>query len=156
MRPIKTKFKKKTVNSKLSVQLMAGFKKFLISSSPYLVSLAVLGLFFGGVIAYALNSPAFQLEQVKILNIGTLTPEQSFKFCELIKGENLITLDLVGVQEVIKRKHPEFKEVHVARVLPNRVEVLLKRRTPAAQMAFSRFIQVDKDLVILPGSSATP
>lgn len=156
MKPVKAKSRKKTANSKISLHLMASAKKFLISSSPYLISLAVLGLFFGGVIAYALNSPAFQLEQVSILNIGTLTPEQSFKFCELRKGESLITLDLVNVQQVIKRRHPEFKEVLVRRVLPNRIEVLLKRRTPVAQVAYSRYVQVDKDLVILPGSSTVP
>lgn len=150
------KYKRKTSNSKLSIQLIAKTKKLLISSSPYLISLALLGLFFGCVFAYALNSPAFQLEEVKILNIGTMTPEQSFKFCELNKGENLITLDLVNVQQVIKRGHPEFKEVLVRRVLPNRIEVMLKRRTPVAQVSYSRYVQVDKDLVILPGSRTLP
>lgn len=148
--------RRKAFGSKFSIQIAAGVKKFLISSAPYLISLTVLGLFFGCVIAYALNSSAFRLEEVKILNIGTLTAEQSFNFCELKPGENLITLDLVNVQQIIKRKHPEFKEVLVRRVLPNRVEVILKRRTPVAQVVYSRFVQVDKDLVILPGSSVTP
>ena len=57
---------------------------------------------------------------------------------------------------MIKHKHPEFKEVLVRRVLPNRIEVMLKRRTPVAQVAYSRYVQVDKDLVILPGSSTAP
>src|SRR3989338_5067566 len=156
MKPVKTKYKRKTSNSKLSIQWIARAKKFLIASSPYLISLVVLGLFFGGVFAYALNSPAFHLEEVKILNGGTLTPGQSFKFCELNKGENLITLDLVNVQQVIKRRHPEFKEVLVRRVLPNRIEVMLKRRTPVAQVSYSRYVQVDKDLVIMPGSRVLP
>jgi len=116
----------------------------------------VIGVLFGTVIAYAINSPTFDLKEVEILNAGVLAPEQAFKFCELRKGENLITLDLVGVQQVIKRRHPEFKEVRVRRVLPSRIEVLLKRRTPVAQIAFSRYVQVDKDLVILPGSSSVP
>ena len=131
-------------------------RKTLFYSLPYILSLTALGVLFGGVVAYAVNSSTFQLEQVKILNIGTLTPEQSFQFSELRRGENLIQLDLVNVQQVIKRNHPEFKEVKVRRVLPNAVEILLKRRTPVAQVAFSRFVQVDKDLVVLPGSSTTP
>ncbi|MGH7198753.1 MAG: cell division protein FtsQ/DivIB [Candidatus Omnitrophota bacterium] len=131
-------------------------KHLLWALLPTLFSLAVAGCLFGGVVAYALSSPTFRLEEVRILNIGTITPDQAFKFCELQKGENLITLDLVGVQQVIRRKHPEFKEVRVRRVLPNRVEVLLKRRTPIAQVAFARYVQIDKDLVILPGSSPTP
>jgi len=138
------------------MKLTAGFKKFLFASAPYLISLTLIGVFFGGVIAYALNSPTFGLREVRILNVGALTPEQSFKFCELIPGENLITLDLVNVQQMIKRKHPEFKEVLVHRVLPNRVEVMLKRRTPVAQVVYGRYVQIDKDLVMLPGSAAMP
>lgn len=156
MRPIKAKSRKRTAGSKFSIPLVADVRKFLISSAPTLISLTVLGLFFGAVIATALNSTAFRLEKVRILNIGSLTSKQSFKFCELNKGENLITLDLVNVQQVIKRKHPEFKEVLVRRVLPNQIEVMLKRRTPVAQVAYSRYVQVDKDLVILPGSSRVP
>jgi cell division septal protein FtsQ len=128
----------------------------VLYSLPYILSLTVAGLLFGSVIAYAVGSPTFRLSEVKILNIGTLTQEQAFRFCELEPGENLIRLDLVNVQEVIKRKHPEFKEVRVRRVLPNRLEILLKRRTPAAQAFFSRYVQIDKDLVILPGSSPVP
>ena len=156
MKPIKTRSKKRTGNSRFSIKLFAGAQNFLIASAPYVISLAVIGVFFGGVIAYALNSPAFQLREVRILNAGTLTPQQSFTFCELNPGENLITLDLVNVQQMIKRKHPEFKEVLVHRVLPNRIEVTLKRRTPVAQVAYARYIQIDKDLVILPGSGLTP
>ncbi len=156
MKPIKAKTKKKPNSSRFSVKLAVGAQKFLLASAPYIISLAVIGIFFGGVIAYALNSPAFQLQEVKILNIGTMTPEQSFRFCGLNPGENLITLDLVSVQQMIKRSHQEYKEVLVRRVLPNRIEVVLKRRTPVAQVQYARFVQVDKDLVILPGSSTTP
>jgi cell division septal protein FtsQ len=62
----------------------------------------------------------------------------------------------VGVQQAIKTRHPEFREVYVHRVLPNRIEVLLKRRTPVAQASFSRFVQMDRDMVLLPGSSPAP
>ena len=156
VKPIKTKPKKKSAGSALSLKFLGGVRSLIISFLPYILSLALVGVLFGGVVAYAVNSPTFQLEEVVVLNIGTLTPDQSFAFCELRKGESLISLDLVNVQQVIKRKHPEFKEVRVRRVLPNRIEVLLKRRTPVAQIAFSRYVQVDKDLVILPGSNVTP
>jgi cell division septal protein FtsQ len=139
-----------------SLRWTGALRKLFFRSLPYVLSLATLGVLFGGVVAYAVNSSTFRLEQVRILNIGTLTNEQSFKFSELKRGENLIQLDLVNVQQVIKRSHPEFKEVKVRRVLPDRVEILLKRRTPVAQVAYSRYVQIDKDLVVLPGSSATP
>ncbi len=156
VKPIKTKTKRKASGSGFSVKLSGWLKSLFLSFLPYILSIALVAVLFGAIIVYAISSPTFRLEEVKVLNIGTLTSEQSFAFCELQKGENLITLDLVGVQQVIKRKHPEFKEVRVRRVLPNRIEVVLKRRTPVAQIAFSRYVQIDKDLVILPGSSVTP
>ncbi|MBI3252314.1 MAG: FtsQ-type POTRA domain-containing protein [Candidatus Omnitrophica bacterium] len=148
--------KRSGADSKFPVRLVNLSRKFLIVSLPYVLSLSLVGILFGGVIAYAVNSSTFELTEVKILNIGTLTSDQAFGFCELRRGENLITLDLVNVQEVIKRKHPEFKEVCVRRVLPNRIEILLRRRTPAAQVAFSRYVQIDKDLILLPASSPAP
>ncbi len=152
MRPVKTKKK-----GKLSAQSTAFFSKLLLSTLPYVLSLSVVGVLFGSVVLYALKSPTFALKEVRILNVGSLTPAQSFQFSELKPGENLIQLDLLNVQQVIKKKHPEFKEVRVRRVLPSRVDVVLKRRTPIAQASFaSRFVQIDKDLVILPGSATTP
>ena len=156
VKPLKYKMRRKGAGSAFSVRMLGVGKRLILRSLPYILSLTTLGLLFGGVVTYAVNSPTFELRQVRILNMGTLTPEQAFRFSELRRGENLIHLDLVNVQQVIKRKHPEFKEVLVRRVLPNRIEVILKRRTPVAQIAFGRYVQVDKDLVILPGSSAVP
>lgn len=138
------------------MKLLGSLKRGFVVSLPYVISLTVLGVLFGSVVAHALGSPAFQLAEVRILNAGTLTPQQSFAFCDLRPGENLVGLDLVAVQQVIKRRHPEFKEVIVRRVLPNRVDVTLKRRTPAAQIRIGRYVQVDRDLVVLPGSSPAP
>jgi len=152
LRPVKTKKK-----GKLSAPSAAFFSKLLFSTLPYVLSLAVVGALFGSVVVYALNSPTFDLKEVRILNVGSLTPAQAFQFSELKPRENLIRLDLLNVQQVIKKKHPEFKEVRVRRVLPNRVDVVLKRRTPVAQASFaSRFVQIDRDLVILPGSASSP
>ena len=156
VKPVNSKVKRRSSGPAFPLQILGGARSVIAALLPYIFSLALAGLLFGSVVAYALNSPTFQLEEVRILNIGSITPEQAFQFCELNKGENLVRIDLVGVQQVIKRKHPEFKEVRVRRVLPNRVEVLLKRRTPIAQVAFSRYVQIDKDLVILPGSSPVP
>lgn len=156
VKPAKAKSKRKEGASLFPFKGMSVLRKIFWYSLPSILSLTVAGVLFGGVIAYALNSPAFQLSEVKILNSSSMTPEQAFGFCELQKGENLVSLDLVNVQQVIRKKHPEFREVRVRRVLPNRVEIILKRRTPVAQVAFSRFVQMDKDLVLLPGSSPTP
>lgn len=156
VKPLKSKSKRKNSGSAISVKILGSARTALFVSLPYILSLVLVGVLFGTVIAFAVNSPTFELKEVRILNTGSMTQEQSFQFCELKKGENLITLDLVGVQEVIKRKHPEFKEVLVRRVLPNRVEVAVRRRTPVAQVALSKYVQIDKDLVILPGTGVTP
>lgn len=156
VKPIKSRSKRKSSGSAISVRFLGVARSALFMSLPYVLSLVVVGILFGAVIVYAVNSPTFKLQEVRILNAGSMTREQAFQFCELKKGEKLITLDLVGVQEVIKHKHPEFKEVRVRRVLPNRVEVAVRRRTPIAQVSLSKYIQIDKDMVILPGSSHEP
>ena len=157
VKPAKFKTRKKSSGSLFPARLLNGLRQGFFYSLPYILSLTAVGLLFGTVIAYALNSSTFELGEVKILNAGPMTPGQAFDFCELRKGESLISLDLVAVQEVVKRQHPEYKEARVRRVLPNRIEVLLKRRTPAAQVVFSsRFIQIDRDQVLLPGAPSAP
>lgn len=156
VKPIKSRSKRRLSGSASSVKLLGLLRTIILLSLPVVLSLVLVAALFGTVIAYAVNSPTFELKEVRVLKIGSMTQAESFKFCELKPGENLITLDLVGVQEVIKRRHPEFKEVRVRRVLPNRVEVTVRRRTPLAQVALSKYIQIDKDLVILPGASQTP
>ncbi len=154
---IRSKNKRSRSTQTLYVKLWGGIRRMVFMSFPYVFSFAAVTLLFGSVVAYALSSPVFQLQEVRILNLGTITPDQAFKFCELKRGANMISLDIVVVQQVIKHKHPEFKEVIVRRVLPNRIEVMLKRRTPVVQVAYGpKFIQVDRDLVILPGSGQTP
>lgn len=123
---------------------------------PYFISVLTIALLCLAVYWFAKESPAFELREVRVLNTGTLTSEQAFRFCELQPGENLLQLDLVGIQKVIKRKHPEYKDVLVRRVLPDRIEVELRRRTPVAQVLLSRYVQIDKDRVVLPGSASSP
>ena len=155
-KPIKNKLKKRNTGTGFSFKLSSFLTRAVTFSIPYVLSLTLVGILVGSAAAFTLNSPTFVLTDVRVMNVGTLTPAQAFQFCELQKGENLIALDLVNVQQVIKRRHPEFKEVQVRRILPNRIEVVLKRRTPTAQIAFSRFLQIDREFVILPGSSVTP
>ncbi|MCG3176286.1 MAG: Cell division protein FtsQ [Candidatus Omnitrophica bacterium] len=123
---------------------------------PYLITVTTVVLLGAAVYGFAKGSPAFELREVRVLNAGTMTAEQAFKFCALRPGENLFDIDLVLVQKTIKRSHPEYKDVLVRRVPPSRIEVELRRRTPVAQVYLSRYVQIDKDRVVLPGSSATP
>ena len=157
MSPLKNKTRKKSGQTSRSLKWAAVLRTLVLSLFPYLLTAALLAGLSVGAVAYTMQSPTFNLSEVRILNIGTITQQQAFQFCELQKGENLVRLDLVNVQEVIKAKHPEFKEVYVRRVLPNRIEVFLKRRTPVAQIAFgARYVQIDKDFIVLPGSNAVP
>ncbi len=151
VKPLRGRSRGRNVNPLFKLKLGVWLRKGLLSMVPYLFTLVFIGLLFGGAVAYAVTSPVFRLADVRILNIGTVTQEQAFNFCELHRGENLIQLDLVAVQQVIKRKYPEFKEVRVRRVLPNRIEVVLKRRTPAAQVFLTKYYQIDRDLVVLRG-----
>ena len=78
VKPLKFKAKKKRMGNALFVKWLGGAKEIFFQSLPFALSLTALGLFFGGVVAYAVNSPTFDLREVRVLNLGTLTPEQSF------------------------------------------------------------------------------
>ncbi len=156
VKPIRTKTRRRTSGSTLAVRLAGLARNLAFTAFPYVISAVIVGGLLWSVYAYAVHSPTFELREVRVLNAGSLTREQAFRFCELRPGENLIGVDLVNVQQVIKRRHPEYKEVRVRRVLPDRIDVILKRRTPVAQVAFSRYVQIDKDLVVLAGSSPSP
>ena len=120
VKPAKLKAKKKIqgLSGLFSIRMLSGLRQGMFYSLPYILSLTAIGLLFGTVIAYALNSSTFQLTEVRLLNAGPVTQERAFDFCELHRGANLVNLDLIQVQQVIKRKHPEYKEVLVRRVLP--------------------------------------
>lgn len=67
-----------------------------------------------------------------------------------IIGANVFQVDLKDLKRTVEAAHPEFRDIVVRRVLPNRLIVYAKRRKPVAQIYSDRPCFIDRDGVFLP------
>jgi cell division septal protein FtsQ len=69
---------------------------------------------------------------------------------EKFANTNIFFMDLKDLKERIETAHPEFKDVVVRRLLPNRLIVQANLRKALAQICSDRYYPVDKEGVLLP------
>jgi cell division septal protein FtsQ len=67
-----------------------------------------------------------------------------------IMGTNIFFVDLNGLKENIEAAHPEYKDLMVRRLLPDKLVVKGNLREALAQIRSDRYYFVDKDGVLLP------
>lgn len=67
-----------------------------------------------------------------------------------IIGTNIFFIDLAELKERIEGLHPEFKDVVVRRLLPDKLIVQGRLRKAVAQIRSDRYYFVDKEGVLLP------
>lgn len=67
-----------------------------------------------------------------------------------IVGTNIFAVDLNALRERIDASHPEFKDVVVRRVLPNKLVVQARLRKPIAQIRSDRYYFMDEGGILLP------
>lgn len=67
-----------------------------------------------------------------------------------IVGVNIFFIDLKAFKEEIELAHPEFKDVIVRRLLPNKLIVRARMRKAVAQIRSDRYYPVDAKGVLLP------
>ncbi|MFC1667188.1 cell division protein FtsQ/DivIB [Candidatus Omnitrophota bacterium] len=67
-----------------------------------------------------------------------------------IIGTNIFFMDLVTLKERTRTLHPEFKDVVIRRLLPNKLIIQGKLRKAVAQIHSDRYYFVDKEGVLLP------
>lgn len=96
------------------------------------------------------NSPYFTLSEVYVRNHFTLRGEDAFEFAGLRPGVNLFAIELSSIAKQIKHRHPEYEDVFVRRVPPDRVDVLLKERRPVMQIKLAKFYPIDKNGFVIP------
>jgi hypothetical protein len=65
VKPLKTKTKRRS-GSAQNIKLVGALKKLVFFSLPYILCLVAVGTLFGSVVAYAVNSTTFQLQEVKL------------------------------------------------------------------------------------------
>ncbi len=80
---------------------------------------------------------------VRDLSLATISNEE-------IVGTNIFFMDLKDLKQKIEAAHPEFKDIAIRRLLPNKLIVKTNLRKPVAQIRSDRYYLVDEEGVLLP------
>lgn len=75
---------------------------------------------------------------------------------EKIVGTNIFFMDLNALKEKIEIVHPEYKDIVIRRLLPNKLIIQAHQRRPIAQIRSDRYYFVDEEGVLLPGVKNFP
>lgn len=126
--------------------LRSALRMILFIGALYLVFLGVFKLTYMGLS----NFSYFSLSEVYVKDHFILTGQDALDFSGLRKGYNLFSVNLKAVSGNIKRNHPEYEEVVAKRVLPDRIEIIIKERKAVFQIKLSKFYPVDNNGFIIP------
>lgn len=90
------------------------------------------------------------------INEIVVNSDQSYSFQEgkeklnrLYLGHNIFSVNLKQVQTLIRNNFPRLRKVEVSRVLPNRLNVDIISRKPAAVIESGRGVMIDSEAVVL-------
>lgn len=64
------------------------------------------------------------------------------------KGKNIFNLDLKKESKYLSGAYPDYRNVRIIRILPNRLYIDFIRRSPLAYVKLYRFFCVDSDMVL--------
>lgn len=123
---------------------------------PFLFSFGAIGLLVGGSLAFANQSQLFVIRQVNVYDLAAARPvslQDPFQFAGLRPDLDQTAVNLQDVERHIRRFHPEFQQVKVRRVLPNRIDIFLRRRAAAARVQLDKLYWIDTTGVILAVSN---
>lgn len=141
-------------------------KRFIFSSRPanrlilvlkFLIAVAIVGAVgFGFVRLKDMSSDSGQFAingiEVKLYDEKGYLRDLSLTSIsnEDIIGANIFFMDLKDLKERIEAAHPEFKDITIRRLLPNRLIVKANLRKPIAQIRSDRYYFLDEEGVLLP------
>lgn len=141
--------KKANVNRKPSYSFK-GITKFLIS-------VTLLGAIGMGLVKFKsmfLDADYFLVKTVDVKLYDEGGTLRTFFLSEIeneeIKGRNIFFIDLNEFKQKIEISHPEFKDIVIRRLLPDKLILQAKLRKSVAQIRSDRYYLVDKEGVLLP------
>ncbi|HKY37804.1 MAG TPA: FtsQ-type POTRA domain-containing protein [Polyangiaceae bacterium] len=85
---------------------------------------------------YALTSPRFSVQEVKLIGGKRVSPERAQKDAGVTLGENIFTLDTAQAERKLL-ENPWIAEARVTRDLPRALRVEIKEREPTALAVFA-------------------
>jgi cell division septal protein FtsQ len=99
----------------------------------------LVGAIFGG--RWAINrliweNPMYQLSDIRVSTDGLLTRKQVLEIMEIEEGRNIFTVDLSKARASLDAL-PQVEHLEIRRILPDRIDVRISERQPAAWVAKS-------------------
>ncbi|MFH1782689.1 MAG: cell division protein FtsQ/DivIB [Candidatus Omnitrophota bacterium] len=146
----KVKFKKRISSTRKKRSLnIRGFLMFIIT----LVIVAGIGIGLVRIKFMFIDSDYF------IIKEGTIKLHDGSSFLKDLQlseisdgdiiGKNIFFLDLAALKKDIESNHPEFKDIVIRRLLPNKLIVKAELRKSVAQIRSDRYYLVDREGVLL-------
>lgn len=141
--------KRKIFPERFSFRLKT-FVKFLIGG----VLLSVVGMGLLRVKYMFVDSSYFMIKEVDMRLYDENGIPRNFYINEILKekimGANILFIDLGDLEKRIEAARPEFKDVIVRRILPDKLLIEGKLRKAVAQIRSDRYYFVDAELILLP------
>ena len=128
-----------------------------MSIAKFLIAIVLLGMIGFGLVRLKymfVDSEYFMIKEVvvKVSDEDGSVKELSLNKIadEEIVGASIFFIDLKDLKEKIELVHPEFKNVVVRRMLPNKLIARALLRKGVAQIRSDRYYSVDREGVLLP------
>ena len=126
------------------------FIKFLIGG----ILLSVIGMGLLRLKYMFIDSTYFMIKEVDMRLYDENGIPRNFYIDEIVKEKvvdtNILFIDLGDLKGKIEVARPEFKDVIVRRILPDKLLIEGKLRKAIAQIRSDRYYLVDKELILLP------
>ena len=122
----------------------------LKGAALFLISASLLAGAFFGMRHFFLNSGFFAVKEIVINKDRGYPFEAGERRLEkLYLGRNIFSVDLKQVEMLTEREFPRLRKVEVRRRLPDRLEIDIAGRSPAAVIDGRRTVIIDREGVVL-------
>lgn len=104
----------------------------------------------GGICAYLLTSPSFNIEEISIKGNNQVSSEKINQLAEIKKGDNIFSK--IGIVMKVKLKQNGYiEDVQIKKTYPNKVEIEIKERNKQFQIKTENegYIYIDEQGYIL-------
>ena len=130
-------------------------KKILFSPGTLSILIVALILITGFFIArnYFLNSPDFIIKEVELRGENVPGSYLADELSRMAVSENIFAVNLKDIENSVKRDYFEIKDIHVKRILPDKMVFYVERRKAIALLNSKQYYSVDDEGMILKDAS---
>lgn len=114
------------------------------------IILVMIILVIGGISAYLLTSPSFNIEEISIKGNKQITSEKIIQLAEVKRGDNIFS-KLGIVMKVRLKQNGYIEDAQVNKIYPNKIEIEVKERQRQFQIKLETegYIYIDEQGYIL-------